>query len=424
MTQAPGAPTGQGFQDAFDHWKRLNRWLSGHQLLWRPVPFSNPQPDWVALHPELASAIATFSDRDCAEFGHAPELLADDLASVMPSLAERASLVNLPGLAGDPDAVAASTLKEVHATDMPGRKRLQAGAFTAALQPLSPPLLDWCCGKGHLARTLAASCRGPVRGLEWDEALVDDGNRLARQFQDDVTVYHQDVMAPDLTLPGGIHGVALHACGDLHRRLIRKVADNGGARVSFSPCCYHLTAEHCHRPLSRRVADSPDALLLSRGEMRMAVQETVTAPARVRTASARVRAWRLGFDGLQRALRDIDEYLSVPSHPTHLGSGTFEMFCRWAATEKGLVLPSSTDFSFWEAFGEQRLGQVRRHELVRHLFRRPLELWMVLDYVLFLEECGYRVRLGHFCERSLTPRNLLVDAVRVCGSPPAPHTHP
>ena len=55
----------------------------------------------------------------------------------------------------------------------------------------------------------------------------------------------------------------------------------------------------------------------------------------------------------------------------------------------------------------------RRSHRLRHLFRRPLELWMVLDYAVFLEEQGYRVRLGRFCARELTPRNLLVDAVRV-----------
>ncbi|MDI9244031.1 hypothetical protein [Marinobacter sp. CHS3-4] len=71
------------------------------------------------------------------------------------------------------------------------------------------------------------------------------------------------------------------------------------------------------------------------------------------------------------------------------------------------------DFDTWLAFGAQRLEQVRRHELVRHLFRRPLELWLVLDYAVFLEEQGFRVRLGTFCERALTPRNLLIDAVYV-----------
>ncbi len=36
-----------------------------------------------------------------------------------------------------------------------------------------------------------------------------------------------------------------------------------------------------------------------------------------------------------------------------------------------------------EASGWQRLAQVRNLELLRGLFRRPLELWLVLDQALF-----------------------------------------
>ena len=114
----------------------------------------------------------------------------------------------------------------------------------------------------------------------------------------------------------------------------------------------------------------------------------------------------------------------MPSHPTRLTGADFEAFCRWAAEKKGLALAADTDFAYWQRMGEQRLAQVRRHELVQHLFRRPLELWLVLDYGLFLEEQGYDVTLGTFCDRALTPRNLLVDAVRVGGKPPAPRSRP
>lgn len=150
----------------------------------------------------------------------------------------------------------------------------------------------------------------------------------------------------------------------------------------------------------------------------------MTAPARVREQTRLVSQWRLGFDGLQRQLRGCDEYLPVPSNPPRLLNEGFPAFCRWAAAKKQLRLPDTVDFDHWQAFGVQRLAEVRRHELVRHLFRRPLELWMVLDYALFLEEQGYRVRLGHFCDRSLTPRNLLLDAVRVSGTQPVQHSHP
>jgi hypothetical protein len=57
---------------------------------------------------------------------------------------------------------------------------------------------------------------------------------------------------------------------------------------------------------------------------------------------------------------------------------------------------------------------VRNLELVRGLFRRPLELWLVLDRALFMVENGYDVEVGEFCDSHLTPRNLMLIAQR-CG---------
>lgn len=407
----------------FLRWQELNDWLLRHRSLWQPAPFMEPSPEWTRQHRGLAHLIAGLSDRQCEDLEDDPALLAGLVSEQLPSMAAYARLVALPGLSPSPPEVQQSTLAEVQAVDMPGRKRLQSGAFAAAVRPLSQPILDWCCGKGHLSRTLAAGCTEPVLGYEWNADLVRAGNRLAAHFGDSVSVQCRDVMAADLTLPAGAHGVALHACGDLHRQLIRRGGEAGLPRLSVSPCCYHLTAASRYRPLSSRASDHGNVMELDRSDIRLAVRETVTAPARVRKQTRLFSQWRLGFDGLQRELRGCDEYLPVPSHPPNLVHEGFAEFCRWAARKKGLVLPEGMAFDRWSDFGVQRWQQVRRHELLRHLFRRPLELWLVLDYAVFLEEQGYQVRLGEFCDRDLTPRNLLLDAVRVCDTPHVPHSH-
>ena len=58
-----------------------------------------------------------------------------------------------------------------------------------------------------------------------------------------------------------------------------------------------------------------------------------------------------------------------------------------------------------------RFDTVARLDLVRSLFRRALELWLVTDMVLFLEEQGYTVAL-RTCPTRISPRNLLIDARR------------
>ena len=142
------------------------------------------------------------------------------------------------------------------------------------------------------------------------------------------------------------------------------------------------------------------------------MSETVTAGQRQRRQRDHSMAWRLAFDQLQRQQRGPDEYLPTPSLPVSWLNKDFSDYCRDLAELKGIELHGDIDWRTLEAAGWRRLAEVRNLELVRGLFRRPLEMWLLLDRALYLEEQGYRVRLGTFCSRSLTPRNLLLLAER------------
>ena len=85
---------------------------------------------------------------------------------------------------------------------------------------------------------------------------------------------------------------------------------------------------------------------------------------------------------------------------------------RRLAEREGVDVPAHQDWAALEAHGWQRQRAVMRLSLVRHVFRRPLEVWLALDRALYLERVGYRVRLAEFCGRELTPRNLLISARR------------
>ncbi|OZB13145.1 MAG: SAM-dependent methyltransferase, partial [Marinobacter sp. 34-60-7] len=375
MTLPPAASVHQAMDSVDYRWQRLNDWLVQHQKLWRPVPFTTPEPGWIQHHPGLADWLADVSDADCERYENDLPALASALMAAFPGaltgLAEYTALVLVPELVTESGAEAA-TLPETDAVDMPGRKRQQAGAFAAAVGAFRAPVLDWCCGKGHLARTLVRHGAPAARGLEWNTELVEDGNRLARHYGDPLQIQAQDVLADEVSLPADHHAVALHACGDLHRRLLQRGSGQRLPRLTVSPCCYHLSDTPRYQPLSQRARSASQTLILERDTLRLAVQETVTAPARVRAQTEQIGRWRLGFDALQRTLRGEDTYLPVPSHPPRLNQGSFEDFCRWAADKKGLTLPADTDWRLWEAAGVRRAQDVRRHELLRHLFRRPL----------------------------------------------------
>jgi hypothetical protein len=152
-------------------------------------------------------------------------------------------------------------------------------------------------------------------------------------------------------------------------------------------------------------------LRLSVDDLGLPLSETVTAGKRVRRQRDTSMARRLGFDHLQRQLRHCDTYLPTPSLPASWLDKPFADYCRELAGLKGLST-GEQDWTALEAHGWRRLAEVRNLELLRGLFRRPLELWLVLDRALFLREQGYTVAVGSFCETTLTPRNLMVLAER------------
>src|SRR5690606_15913923 len=151
-------------------------------------------------------------------------------------------------------------------------------------------------------------------------------------------------------------------------------------------------------------------LQLSRDDLGLPLQESITAGQRVRRLRDQSMAWRLAFDLWQRQARGVDNYLPTPSRPESALKHGIAYFCRELAAHHQLQLPEPADWQQLEQQGWQRLAQVRNLELLPGLFRRPLEIWLLLDRALYLQECGYQVRLGQFCESTLTPRNLLLLA--------------
>lgn len=388
---------------------RLTAMLAEWQLVWRPAPFQNPVLPWDTCFPGRVEQLRGLGEVDLRRLKGEP---LDDavLADWLP-LGELRSLVELPLLPAETPGFPAAWGLHVG-----GRKWGQIEAFVARTGMVEGEhLLEWCAGKGHLARALSRHHGKAVTALEWQASLCEAGQILADRQGAEVRLQRHDVMTPGRPpwVTADSRVVALHACGDLHVRLLALAAETRCA-VTLSPCCYQRTAAKGYRPLSRlgRELVEVHRLSLSREDLGLAVQETVTAPRGVSLARERANIWRLGFDVLQRRLRGVDDYLSVPSLAYGRLPADFAGFCRWAAAQKGLELPDGVDWKDLEHEGERRLAEVARLELVRHVFRRPLEVWLALDRVIFLEEAGFDVELGIFCRRELTPRNVLLRTRR------------
>ncbi len=383
----------------------LESLLLDYQFLWRPQPFRTLDVPWCSSHPELARE-ALAADATCLEKRAADGRgLLRWLARHFPALGALEPLMEVPPC----PTHALPALPRHLWSGIPGRKQAQILAYAAALGRPTAPVVEWCAGKGHLGRLLAAGWEVPVLSIEIDPTLCAAGHNLARRQQ---LADRQRFLCADALAPSSAqhlkdrHAVALHACGDLHRRLIVGAVGEACPALDLVPCCYYRTADKTYRPLSG------GSLMLTQDDLRLAVTDTVTASARARRASRTAMAWKLAFQVLAREVTGKPYHPLKPVPESWLAAG-FPAWCRRLAAREGLPLPARPNWQRLQAEGERLGMRVRRLELVRLAFRRPLELWLVADMAVYLEENGYRVDVGSFCAPTLTPRNLLLSARRV-----------
>lgn len=383
--------------------RALAQALRDTRWLWHPQPFRELRPGWCDKAPALTQALLALDEAGWTAL-HADHALALNwLAGYLPELTGLAGLCAvdlLPRTANGPLPVGWNAY-------VPGRKEAQIAAFAESAVAGALPVIDWCGGKGHLGRLLAAAWQVPVLTLEREEALCADGSALASRLGLPQDFLPADALDVDAACLRGRHAVALHACGELHRSLIRRAGETGVRRLDVAPCCYHLGLGEAYQGYV-----TSDSLSLSHDEVRLAVTETVTASPRLARQHVREMAWKLGFDHFRRQRDPAAPYRSFKPVPAPWMRGGFADFLAAMAARSGLAAPTAGEVAAAEAAGWQRHVEVMRLSVPRQAFRRLIELWLVLDQAARLADQGYEVSVGVFCERRLTPRNLMLSARR------------
>ncbi len=392
--------------------KTLDSFLLEHQVYWRSEPFhlcQTQQQPWKEVNPPLVDWLNSLTIENIQTLKELPDLLLTELSYFMPQLADahqstQFTNTNLKGL----------QLPRGTEDGIPGRKLQQIVSMgEAALEHHhGEEWLEWCSGKGFLGRILSQQSSQKVTSFEWQQSLCESGQKIADAQRLEMTFVQGDAFSEraDEVFNPNQHAVALHACGDLHVELVKKSVSHGLPAVTISPCCYHLIRDENYQPMSS-VAKTSD-LTLSKSDLRIPLQETVTGGERVKRHRQLEMSYRLGFSQLLKAEMGIDEYIPVPSiKKSELAEG-FESFCRWACEVKELSLGSNVDFDSYLVQGEALFWEMEKLSLVQQVFRRPLEIWLALDRAIYLKEQGYEAIIEEFCERSITPRNLLIHGVK------------
>jgi len=386
-------------------------------MLWRPAPFHHVVQPWAATHPGLHAAIAGLDPEEVDRLHADEQALRAWLAPFIPDMAGLARWMASERF-NPPMTHPSSKRAACHAPDrdVPGRKWAQIETFAhLALEKsdYAREILDWCAGKSHLGRLIGMRSGLPVRALERDSALCAEAERLAARDRVALAAEARDVLELDdnvqhgeILTPGTL-ACALHACGDLHLTLLNHAQVSTPAGLLLAPCCYHRTAHEFYQP--RSSAGRACGLRLSRDDLRLAVLETATAGHAQREGEKRRKARLLALKAWgERHGLPIDEYSPLKD----IGRDDDITAMNRACERLGWPEPGARQLGALMDLGWRRAAEVRTFELIRAAMRRPLETWLVLDMALGLEEAGLVVEVGEFCDKTLTPRNLMIRAWR------------
>ncbi|MBK9446562.1 MAG: methyltransferase [Betaproteobacteria bacterium] len=381
----------------------LDGWLAALAPIWMPSPFCEARPAWCHTHPELAKDLLDLDDPTLAALSADDDAARAFLQPYLPALAEVPALIALPARELAPAPVSHAAWEFI-----PGRKAAQIDAFATAVGVPRAPLVEWCAGKGHLGRRFLMSWGGEARALERNAVLCREGEALSARAGLQQRFAVADVLAPEAAASlAGAHAIALHACGDLHRRLIDLAGPAGANALDVAPCCYPLGADDLYRPRG-----GASALKLDRNALRLAVTETVTASPRLAAESERLSAWKFAFIALREAHAPGAPYRTFKPTPAVWAGRGFAFFLQSLAAREQLPLDAELDFAAAEAAGWARHRAARRLQLPRQACRRAIEIWLLHDLALALENAGFEAELHRFCPRTLTPRNVIVSARR------------
>ncbi|WP_262363001.1 SAM-dependent methyltransferase, partial [Vibrio cholerae] len=237
---------------------QLDSFLTQTQSFWRYEAFHACRLSalpWGDAYPELTAWLYALSQDEVVEFKTDPEKLSSVLSGFFSGLEE----MKLPVDISD-SFLLSLRLPKFFDKGIPGRKWQQIEAISKVLvaHHQGTQWLEWCAGKGYLGRILAGVTQQPVVSFEYQAELCCAGQQEADALQLPMQFVQGDAFdeRSAALFNSSTHAVALHACGDLHAKMLHYATSSHAAAISFSPCCYHLIRDNEYHAMSKVAAQS------------------------------------------------------------------------------------------------------------------------------------------------------------------------
>lgn len=236
---------------------------------------------------------------------------------------------------------------------------------------------------------------GVVRLQKWDQETLGKIKFLKASFDEEFECKEFEEHKKRMV-------VGLHSCGKLGADVLKVASRNECEFIALASCCYHkLNGAYNISELAQA-----HGTLLSENALHLAARCYRYEDLAEFENKLMVRKYRYGLH-LLRYEKGQTEFTSIGNTKLSDYQLSFFEYAQKYSNLKGLFRDEVESF-YQSVEVQNKINDIILVDLIRAMFGRVIETYLVLDRALFLQERGYKVEVIEAFERKLSPRNLLL----------------
>jgi hypothetical protein len=406
--------------------RHLSEFLSRYEHMWRNE-IMNEYPEGQKSYPtewlQLLDSLSTddLYDIDCKKI--IPKIVNTSFSAFMQ---EAIDLCVLPVIPESP----LPRMEDWAYNGMKKKKKHEIERIVPRLKKIQNHfsyVVDIGGGVGHLSRVLSLYHSIPTISLDRDSYFQNIGIERLKKFRHppgaagikfvNVTFGENDKDDLKDVFKKESFSLGLHTCGNLANHLIKNTIDNKTAGLLSFGCCYHRLNPETEFPLSHFYHDEkmPKLNLYS---LSLATRSHAQMGRETYDTKERVKQYRYALHLFLLKHYGNKHFTEVGECPVKVYWGPFSDYIRSKLIELKIE-HSFSDEDFENFFQDENTQRELRTmwlcNLIRWQLGRALEVYLLLDRVLYLEENGYDVSIEQYFDEPLSPRNVGILALKKKG---------
>lgn len=378
-----------------------------HEIMLRyPDPFSGYPQDWISELGQFRepSEIIALEKKEVSHLIHHPELLA-----FYQRIEELALVEKIPHFPPMPDT------KKLYLYMIPKKqheiKRLAPFIKWYAEKNQAKKIIDIGGGIGLLAQTLANEFNLDVMTVDMDPVLQKTGS--SRQKPEGRLKYMNLKVAGDNKsfnelLNSEVMTIGLHTCGDLALEQIKSSAENKiNSLINFG-CCYQKLSP-AGQNISRFAQNLSNKIFMSKFALTLSARAHRKMNEKDFNLKMKVKHYRYALHILLHDQYHQHTLVTLGNSPARLYNEEFATYTQEQLSRVQIPLkhtPEELNAFFEMPETQKMVWHMIVAGLIRNATGRLLELYLLLDRLIWLEEAGYQCQLKEFFDEETSPRNL------------------